>query len=598
MGPDYPFLQFLPQIWAGLAERHSSLVALDDPHGHPPGRLTYAELYRGIQGFAAGLQSLGLLPGERVGLFADNSHRWLIADQGILTAGGVGVVRGSQASSEELLYILEDSQAVGLILQDASTFTKLQDYLPPLRFLILLTDESEAGVINFRQVLRDQPPEPVAYPSLATLMYTSGTSGKPKGVMTSHGNLLAQIRSSAQVLQPRPGERVLSILPIWHSYERTFEYFVLAHGCTQVYTSIRHIKKDLREYRPHYMVAVPRIWESLYEGIQKQFRERSPWQQALVKFLLARSHSYIHNRRTWQGLNLRHLYPNLLEKLVALGSSGLLWPLHWLAEQLVYRQVRLGTGGELKFAVSGGGSIAEHLEDFFEVVGLEILVGYGLTETSPITHVRRPQRNLRGADGQPLANTEARVVDPQTWQPQPPGQPGLVLVRGLQVMQGYHGKPEATAQVLDPQGWFNTGDLGWISTQGDLVITGRAKDTIVLSNGENIEPEAIEEACLRSPYIHQIMLVGQDQRSLGALIVPNWEALEGQEPTAIQELFRREITREVQSRPAYRPDERIGPFVLLEEPFSVENGQLTQTLKVRRSVVMERYQGMIDKMFA
>jgi long-chain acyl-CoA synthetase len=188
--------------------------------------------------------------------------------------------------------------------------------------------------------------------------------------------------------------------------------------------------------------------------------------------------------------------------------------------------VREATGGELKRVISGGGSLAKHLDNFFEIIDIEVLVGYGLTETSPVTNVRRPWHNLRGSSGQPIAGTEIRIVDLETRQPLPIEQRGLVMARGPQIMRGYWQNPEATAKAIDPQGWFDTGDIGWVTPQNDLVVTGRAKDTIVLTNGENIEPTPIEDACLRSPYIAQIMLVGQDQRSLGALIVPNLEALQ------------------------------------------------------------------------
>ncbi|XGB41620.1 MAG: AMP-binding protein [Nodosilinea sp. LVE1205-7] len=273
--------------------------------------------------------------------------------------------------------------------------------------------------------------------------------------------------------------------------------------------------------------------------------------------------------------------------------------------------------------ISGGGSLARHLDIFFEIIGVPLLVGYGLTETAPVLSARRAWRNLRGAAGPPIPGTELKIVDPESRQNLPQGTQGLVLARGPQVMAGYYRNPEATARAIDSQGWFDTGDLGWISSDGNVVLTGRAKDTIVLTNGENIEPQPIEDACLRSPYISQIMLVGQDQRSLGALIVPDLEALQqwaahqsrwldlaGVEPptaadwlplsladAAIEKLIRDELTRQVKDRPGYRPDDRIGPFRLVLEPFSIDNGLLTQTLKVRRAVVMERYRDMIEAMF-
>ncbi|MFE4107706.1 AMP-dependent synthetase/ligase [Almyronema epifaneia] len=629
---DYSAAQGIPEIWARTAERFGQIVALHDPHSQPAVKLTFAELHQKIQQFAAGLQSLGIQPGDRVAFFSDNGPRWLVADQGLMLAGAVNAVRGAQADPDELLYILEHSDSVALVVQDLATLKKLLAGVQArsLRFVVLLTDEPTPElpikVLNFAAVmaLADSASlRPVRFErdALATLMYTSGTSGKPKGVMLSHGNLLSQITAACAVVHPLPGERVLSILPIWHCYERTFEYFVLSQGCGQVYTNIRQVKKDLKQFQPRYMVGVPRLWESIYEGVQKQFREQPANKQKLVQFFLQQSHRYIYARRTLFNLNLDKLQPSLGDKLVALIQAIALWPIHQIGDRLVYKQVRAATGNQIEFVVSGGGSIAEHLEDFYEVVGIQILGGYGLTETAPITHVRRPWHNLRGADGQPVPGTETRIVNPETRQDLAVGQQGLVLLRGPQVMQGYYKNPEATAKAIDPEGWFDTGDLGKVTPQDDLIITGRAKDTIVLTNGENIEPQPIENACQRSPYIDQIMLVGQDQKMLGALIVPNLEALEqwatqqGKtlvttateasshqaltfDHPSIQELYRQELNREVKGRPGYRPDERIGVFKIIREPMTVENGMMTQTLKIRRAVVMEQYRGMIDAMFS
>lgn len=632
---DYNAVPSIPALWTIAAQRFSTIVAVQDSHSVPPVKLTYAEIYRQMQEFAAGLQALGMKAGDRVGLFSDNSPRWLIADQGIMAVGAVNAVRGSQADADELLFILENSGATFLVAEDYATVKKMGDRLIdlPIQAIVLLSDETPDGderlkILNFSQLLElgvGQTLQPLAVQrdDLATLMYTSGTSGKPKGVMLSHGNLLSQVDGAGRVVRIQPGERVLSILPVWHCYERTFEYFIFGHGATQSYTNIRHVKKDLKEFKPHYMVAVPRLWESIYEGVQKQFRDQPKNKQKLAQFFLQSSDRFIRARRTLQGLDLENLNPSVLDRLLALIQIVPFGILHTLGDRLVYKKIRDGVGGNVKYLVSGGGSIAEHLEDFFEIVSLDILGGYGLTETSPITHVRRPNRNLRGADGQALVQTETRIVDLETRQPVATGKQGLVLLRGPQVMQGYYQNPEATQKAIDVNGWFDTGDLGWLSAQGDLIISGRAKDTIVLTSGENIEPQPIEDACLRSAYLGQIMLVGQDQKVLGALIVPNVDALEkwavaqgyilqlenfdidnqtsGKlltlDSKPVQDLMRQELNREVKKRPGYRPDDRIGPFRLIAEPFAIDNGLLTQTLKIRRNVVMDRYQGMINEMF-
>lgn len=267
--------------------------------------------------------------------------------------------------------------------------------------------------------------------------------------------------------------------------------------------------------------------------------------------------------------------------------------------------------------------MAKHIDNFFQIVNIPLIVGYGLTETSPVTNARLITRNIVGASGQPIPETEIKIVNPETKATLPQGQIGLILIRGTQVMQGYYKKPEATAKAIDSEGWFDSGDLGWITPQNDLVITGRAKDTIVLSNGENIEPQPLEDACVRSPYIDQIMLVGQDQKSLGAIIVPNLDALSKWAETnnlqlnipeitatrseiensdlyhpQVINLYKKELQREIKNRPGYRADDRIGLFELILEPFSIENGMMTQTLKVKRPVVTKHYQDLINQMFS
>jgi long-chain acyl-CoA synthetase len=629
----YANIQSLSEIWAIAAANYGEIVALHDPHSQPEVKITYRQLWAQIQQFAAGLQALGLQPDEKVALIADNSPRWFIADQGAIATGAANAVRSSQAEKSELLYIYEDSESQFLIVEDLKTLQRLSPeiFALQLRAIILLSDEdtpeSEVKTLNFSQLMAlgansEFTPVRRSPQDLMTLIYTSGTTGKPKGVMLSQGNLIYQIQNLDNIIKPNPGETILSILPTWHSFERTAEYYLLSQGCTQIYTNIRYIKKDLQTYQPTYMVAVPRIWESIYEGVQKNFREQPANKQKLVNFFLSLSSEYVLANRIANNLSLDHLYVSggvrLINKLKAIA----LLPIHLLGEKLVYNKIRAATGGKIRYVVSGGGSLASHIDTFFEIVGINILVGYGLTETSPVTNARRPTRNLRGSSGAALPGTEVRIVDLETRQTLPQGQKGLVLLRGPQIMQGYYRKPEATAKAIDPEGWFDSGDIGWLTPQGDIVLTGRAKDTIVLTNGENIEPQPIEDACLRSTYIDQIMLVGQDQKALAALIVPNLDALETwakdsnlglKIPSpdtpletlpqtdlyskAVLNLFKTEISREIKNRPGYRADDRITNFALILEPFSIENGLMTQTMKVKRPVVAEKYQALIENLY-
>ena len=631
---DYIKLESLPEIWQIAAEKFGETIALQDPHAKPEIAINYRDLSAQIQQFAAGLQSLGIKPQDKVALFSDNSPRWFIADQGIMTAGAVDVVRSSRAEQQELAYILENSDSTALVAENIKTLDKLTPELAdlPIELVILLSDETPPEdmaikTINFSQLMelgRNNSLQPVEQTkdTLATLLYTSGTTGKPKGVMLTHGNLLHQVNYIKTVFQPQPGDVLLSILPSWHAYERAAEYFFLSYGATQVYTSIRYFKEDLKKFQPTYMVGVPRLWESLYDGVQKLLGEQSQSQQKLVKFFLKQSESYIMAQRIANDTSLEHFDVSSGERAIAKVKAASLYPVHALADKLVYRKIRAGIGN-IKAVCSGGGSLAKYLDDFYQTINVDVFVGYGLTETSPITNARTPKHNIRGSAGRPLPETEVKIVDPQTRQQLPQGERGLILIRGSQVMQGYYQNPEATAKAIDDEGWFDSGDLGWLTPYGDLVLTGRSKDTIVLTNGENIEPQPIEDACVRSIYIDQIMLVGQDQRALGALIVPNLETLQqwvdeqnlnlklpelNSSPEAvaqsdlnnraIADLYRDELSREVKNRPGYRADDRIADFRLIVEPFSLENGTMTQTFKVKRPQVRDKYRSAIAEMFS
>jgi long-chain acyl-CoA synthetase len=616
----YTHINSIPEIWDIVAAKYGDTLALCAPHIKPEVKVTYREFAEYITLFASGLQQLGIKPQQPVALFADNSPAWAIADSGIMKTGAFNAVRSALADPQELAAILDNSEAKVLVLEDIKLLNKLEQFLPErqINLVILLSQEQppvheKFKVLNLAETIAlgsQHPFTPVKIDrqDLATLIYTSGTSGNPKGVMLSHANLLHQVNTCGTVIQPEPGAKILSILPIWHSYERACEYYLLSQGCTQYYTNIRYLKQDLRTHQPEYMVAVPRLWESIYEGAQSQFREQSAGKQKFINKCFQIGEEYILARRLVAGLDYDRQQPTAAQIAAARLKLATLAPLYALADKLVYQKVRAATGGKIKYVINGGGALPKYLDLFFEIVGINLLVGYGLTETSPITNVRRPWRNLRPTSGQPLPGTEIKIVDLETMQPLPTGEKGLVLIRGDQVMQGYYRNPEATAQAIDPQGWFNSGDLGMVTARGDLTITGRAKDTIVLSSGENIEPLAIENACLRSTYIDQIILVGQDAKFIGALVVPNQEALaewgkanrqpvEDLEAQPVRDLFREELTREVKNRPGYRADDRIAVFKLLAEPFSIDNGLLTQTLKIRRPIVMERYRDSIDKMY-
>jgi len=600
-------------------------MAVDAPHAAHPECLSYQELAERIDQAAAAFRSLKIGSGDVVGLFAENSPRWLVADQGLMRAGAIDAVRGAAAPVEELRYILEDCSAVALVVQTADLLQRLQlpvELQERLRFVLVLEGSAPAGALDFDAFLAladgQETPDPItgrdrasAPDTTATILYTSGTTGRPKGVPLTHANLLHQMRSLACVTRPEPGSPVLSVLPIWHSYERSAEYYFFSCACSQSYTTIKQLKKDLPRVKPVIMATVPRLWEAVQAGFEDAVKTFPASRQRLLRSALANSTAYTLARRRSRDLMIQPLRKR--DRLRAAAEASRRWPAHALASNLIWPKLRQQlSGGALRYPINGGGAIAPHVDAFFEAVGIELLVGYGLTETSPVVSCRRPWRNIRGSSGLPLPDTEFRIVDAESRKPLGFRERGVVLVRGPQVMGGYLGKPEATAKVLDADGWFDTGDLGMLLPDGSVVLTGRAKDTIVLSSGENIEPGPLEEALVSSPLIEQVMLVGQDERQLGALVVPRadavkaWASSQGCDPgddlggrpgdQRLLKLLRGELNRLLADRAGSRADERLAGVALVE-PFSIENGLLTQTLKQRRDRITERDRSSIESVY-
>eukprot|EP00667_Euglena_gracilis_P001825 EG_transcript_1826 len=677
MRPSVPPILYLPpsapnvhSIWesAEAAGYGNTLCAIDEHHGKPAVEVTYSQMRKQITQFAGALQSLGVEKGTRVGLFAENSHHWLVTDQALMTCGGISAVRGAAAPIDELLFILEDSGSTLLVVENEDLLRQLTAALPPsaiasLKSIVVLFSKDSAALKNLEAQLQEKaegaakprvytfddvmalgattPYKPVQVlpDDVATLVYTSGTTGKPKGAMLSHGNLLNQANhvtfhnpGKPNTLDPRPGDVWVTILPCWHVYERATEYWMLSHGVTLVYTNKLRFKSDVAKHRPHFLIAVPRIYELIYTGVQQKMKDKSPFLQKVVAFLTAMCKHFIRARRilTNTDLFMNIRYPDgvgLIRRFIALLTMVLTYPLVCVADVLVFKKIREATGGRVKAAACGGASLPMHLEDFYEMAGIPIIVGYGLTETSPVIASRRVERNIVGSTGIGMACT-LRIVDEQTGKPLPPLSPGVVQVKGSQVFSGYYGNPEATAKAFTSDGFFDTGDSGYMLKTGELVLSGRVKDIIVLTNGENIEPSPIEDAILSSPLIEQVMLVGHGQRGLGALVVPNMPELAAQGVISAEDLaqsdvllaanntkalaeladklvarpnlwktLHKDMNLHVKSRKGYRADEQVIHFKLVLVPFSVENRQLTQTLKVKRNVVEQDYDQLVGAMF-
>lgn len=682
-------IQSCPELWYELSLACPTLRAVYDEHmSDMIIDQTFDEFYQSIQRTASVLQNqFGIKKGQHISIFGENSATWLMIDQGIQTLGGVTAVRGADAPIDELRYIYSHSDSANLaVVQGPKLLQKLiktptTDNTSPLGFYntkygpvktILLmnrekkTDEEiavlakQAGVqvYIFHDLIQSQPkativsPVSVSMNDVATIVYTSGTTGNPKGVMLTHGNLLHQIghrlapTKPYEASEPLPGETLVSILPVWHITERTFELWMASRGCNIVYSSIPYFKKDLAKHRPQWMVLVPRVLEKIATGVQEKFSSGSMAVKVLSKFFTNVGNAYMKYQKIVRGLVVTPLGSSStspvigMDEIIARIMTFVLKPFHMVGTKLVWSKVQEGFGGRVKVIISGGSALAGSLETFYETAGLKICVGYGLTECSPLISFRRSDANLitAGCAGTACTDTEFRIVDPNVppstnhpRSPLPMGEVGLIVAKGPQVMKGYYKNKEATEKAIDTFGWFDTGDLGRVNpATGDLLLTGRAKDTIVLSNGENIEPVPIEDAIIgASPCIDQVMLTGQDGRSLIAITVLNpTELLNGGFIGAAQaETLQKAI--EIVSDPKcstedctancqilinasaelrknkslqsmmediiksatnnFRKWEKVNDCYLTLEPFAMSNGQLTQSYKVKRNQVMERY---------
>ncbi|XP_020226600.1 probable acyl-activating enzyme 16, chloroplastic isoform X1 [Cajanus cajan] len=640
----------VPDIWRSSAEKYGDKVALVDPYHDPPSIMTYKQLEDAILDFAEGLRVIGVRPNEKLALFADNSCRWLVADQGMMACGAINVVRGSRSSIEELLQIYNHSESVALAVDNPEMFNRIAKVLylkASIRFIILLWGEKSSlvskgdkgvPVFTFTEVIHlGQESRRVLFNSLdnrkhymyeaiksddiATLVYTSGTTGNPKGVMLTHQNLLHQIKNLGDIVPAEVGDRFLSMLPSWHAYERACEYFIFSCGVEQVYTTVRNLKDDLGLYQPHYLISVPLVYETLYNGIQKQISTSSFVRKLVALTFIRVSIRYMECKRIYEGKCLtKNQKPpsylhSILDWLWARVMATILFPVHLLAKKLVYSKIHSAIGMS-KAGISGGGSLSSHVDKFFEAIGVNVQNGYGLTETSPVIAARQLSCNVIGSVGHPIKHTEFKVIDSETDEVLPPGSKGILKVRGPQLMKGYYKNPSATNHVLDRDGWLNTGDIGWIvphhstgrsrNSSGVIVVEGRAKDTIVLSTGENVEPGELEEAAMRSSLIHQIVVIGQDKRRLGAVIVPNKEEvlkaaressiIDSNSSDVSQEKVTSLIYKELRTWTSESPFQ-IGPILLVNDPFTIDNGLMTPTMKIRREKVVSQYGDQIENLY-
>jgi len=613
--------------------KYASLAAIKsrDPDGSIH-TLTYAELYVSVKELGTGMISIGLTPGMHVAIVAENTYRWLVSDLAILGSAGVDVPLSARLADEELEHALSHSDVEIALVENPAILSRLlamRKRLPRLRKIVAMdlpgpkphagSGEERVMIYSWEDALKkgrskiergdrqfDLRAAGVAPSDTATILYTSGTTGKPRGVMLTHGNIMHNVSTVHTSIDPKPGSTWLSILPVWHAFERAVEYCSIYFGGAIAYSqpSDWKIFDDLKTHRPDYLVIVPSLLEIMQKSIEKRVNRFDSFLIRFEKFYLVFS-GYVMGR-----------YPRfkreerLLEIFAAILPLLLLAPVKLASHFLLRRRMRALMGGNLRAIICGGGPLAISLDRFFTAIGIDILEGYGLTEASPIVSVRPEKSPVLGTVGRPLPDTEIRIVG-ENGESLPSGRKGTVHVKGPQIMQGYYKDPAATRDILSPDGWLDTGDLGMRTVDGNLMITGRMRNAIVLRSGERIEPEPIEMVIQESPYVQEAVVVGDRRENPAVLIVPSvdtlrvWAASRGIVASDDAELIHnpavfRFLQEEVQTRLANNgislPGRKAAKLALLPARFEIGR-ELTRTLSKRREVIAEMYAPLIERLY-
>ena len=602
---------------------------------------TYRELYAASLDFGAGLLSLGVKRGEPVGLISDNRKEWQQADMGIMAIGALDVPRGCDATVKDLESILSITECRFCIAENASQVGKIisiSENLPSLKTLIIFDTISDAAkaeaeskkieVLFFEDILKDGQKYRIEHKNavedelekgdwddLACIIFTSGTTGTPKGVQLTHGNFLTQYDEIPERIMLNPGDRALSVLPVWHAFERSVEYVILIQGATICYSKPigSVLLADFVQLNPACLPAVPRVFEAIYDGIMRKMRKTGGVVYALFLFFtgVAKIHSRMQRKMFNQNPCFTRYY-TVAWWILFFIPWILLWPLKFLGNLLVFRKIKAMLGKNFRAGIAGGGAYPPNIDEFFWSIGVNIVEGYGLTETAPIISVRPIAAPVFGNVGSPIRGLKVRVVSPEDGFVLKRGQFGSIQVKGGTVMKGYYKRPDLTEKVMTVDGWFDTGDLGLLTIHDEIIIKGRKKDTIVLRGGENIEPLPLEMKLSESRYVNAAIVVGQDQRYLGALIlvseedVKNYAAENGIQYDTyenllrsedIQKLYESEINSLINSKNGFKMFERINKFALITKPFEV-GVELSAKQEIMRYRLTEIYKEQIEKIFS
>jgi long-chain acyl-CoA synthetase len=627
----------LAALYREAAERFGELPAFaakDSSGVYQP--KSYRQLYEDGLALATALIDLGLRQREHVGLLSDNRPEWILCDYGVLLAGCADVPRGTDVTGAEIAHILAHSDSRFVFVENAGILEKFERVRHSVRGVekIILMEpkaSASAGALRLQDLIvrggalraaGDRRAEErianVRPEDLFTIIYTSGTTGTPKGVQLTHSNMTSQVRNLPFDLGS--SDRALTILPVWHCYERVFEMVAISMGVCTYYTSLRSIAEDLKTVRPTVMASAPRLWENLYQKLMARIDEAPPLRRSLFQAARFSTCRVKRAEAYFRGQELDTCGPGLSESIRRGAAHLVRWIIFFIPycvlDKIVLAKLREAVGcGDFRGTISGGGALQPHVDEFFNFIGIPVLEGYGLTESSPVLAVRTWKNLVIGTVGPFYPETEIRIVDLESGRVLYPdrsrkdlgrGRQGEIHARGPQIMKGYYKDPEGTSRVFH-DGWLKTGDIGMVTFNDCLKVLGRCKDTIVLLNGENVEPLPIESRLVHSPLVDHCIVVGQDQKHLGALVVP---ALDGFRAAGVhaanllelaasaqaRALMEGEIRRLINAEQGFKSDERIADFRFVTKPFEVGQ-EMTATFKLKRHVISKQYSSLIGQMF-
>jgi len=627
-------MAFAPTFFHTFLEtcaRHRDNLAFIYRVGEDEFRVTYEKFFEDVLILARAFKANKVRRGDKVFLLSDNRYSWIVTDLALQALGAVSVPRGSDTPPSEIEFIVSHSGSDFIIFETEKLYKSCQSLiknLKPRGIFIVVGEEKHSWfdkAVSYTELLEDRTIEPrdiewfkgladkITPDDLLTVIYTSGTTGTPKGVMLSHANLMHNVRTLPPLIDLRSDDVWVSILPTWHIFERTAEYLGVANGSCLVYSSIRTFASDLETYKPTLVATVPRIWESLYSKITAGLKKKDPKKAKIFDLLVRISAAYRRNRRIMRDqlpvFERRSLPVRWWGKLCAFVENMFLFLPNLLAKKK-FVMVQDKFGGRLKAAISGGGSLPPYLDEWIDAIGIRIINAYGMTECSPGIAGRGLNCEIFGTIGPAVAETELRIVG-ENGETLPNGTEGEIQVRGAQVSKGYYNNDEANATAFTEDGFLRTGDLGKLTLTGELVITGRAKEIIVLASGENIDPTNIEATLSMFPFVQDAVLVGQDKKGLGALIVPDLEKLrefvlekynqvleetEGAlRDKQLLDRLREEMNKLLNAKKGFKPYEKLQNIHFLDKEFTLGE-ELTNSFKKKRHVIEKKYKDIINRL--